>query len=106
MNRLIVAANTNVIRDESGEIVFDKDDNVQLKNANDTGIMMNTHPVTELVEGQMSTKLKCEVAWQAVRSPAVTMEDPEDLTWLGFEVPDEDTDDDYEESEYEEEESD
>lgn len=115
MREIIVTLVSNIELDEEGQFKFDENDEVILKNEDDVGALIKTHPfqvsqidpeTSLLVTGVV---FQCEVLWDLHRTPAPALVLPADLYWLSLtdqenqdEVRDDETTDD--EGEYEEEE--
>ena len=105
---IIVTRKSNVEQDEHGYFILNDDGDPKVIDQKLLGIYTKTHclqvnqinPSTNTLETGFI--FRAEIFWNDVRSPAPSMEDPNDLVWLTIgddDDADDDTDQDEEDSE-------
>lgn len=89
MDGIVVTKKSNVEVDEDGKFIINDLGELQLIDFDDVGVLIKTHiiPMNQLDENghiQQGFLPRCEVYWDKVRSPAPSLEVPEDLVWLAL----------------------
>ena len=87
--KTIVTHIENVNFDDDGKAIYNENGEIQLKNADDIGILIKTHvvPHQQIENGTIITGLSTlsEVIWEEKRTPAPALVSPNDLFWLSIE---------------------
>lgn len=103
----------NIVVTRKSNIDYNAEGNLVLRDPDQIGYLRKTHvipmavPHPETGDVQHGVIARAEVYWEEERSPAFTLEDPQELVWVSMDGIDEDDnddeDDDDEDEEYEEE---
>ena len=79
---IVVALKSNVEHDEEGQMLYDEEGSPALKDEEDVGILVKTHPLQAVHEGQIGVIFRAEVFWNIRRNPSPALVDPNELVWL------------------------
>jgi|GEM_PF-5623527 len=87
MDGILVTLKSNVKTDYEGKFVIDENEELVLIEPDSIGILLKTHvlPINQIdSEGKLQSGIvaRAEVYWNGKRSPAPSLEVPEDIVWL------------------------